>query len=139
MEIFLLVGFIVGTLLIIFGHEGARLVSNGGVLFSTKLNVVVWGEGRKYGYPCVKGELLTRHRCWLWPLFKKQQTVFFERVGAYDPTLSLADGELPAFQKEIERQLVDYHEAKDKEQERMDRLESRKAIVATVSKIKRNV
>lgn len=36
-------------------------------------------------------------------------------------------------------QLVDYHEAKDKEQERMDRLESRKAIVATVSKIKRNV
>ena len=29
--------------------------------------------------------------------------------------------------------------AKDKEQERMDRLESRKAIVATVSKIKRNV
>lgn len=67
------------------------------------------------------------------------RSVFFERVGAYDPTLSLADGELPAFQKEIERQLVDYHESKDKEQECMDRLESRKAIVATVSKIKRNV
>ena len=29
--------------------------------------------------------------------------------------------------------------AKDKEQERMDRLESRKAIVASVSKSKRNV
>ena len=60
-------------------------------------------------------------------------------VGAYDPALSLADGELPAFQQEIERKLVAYHEAKDKEQERMDRIESRKAIVASVSKSKRNV
>ena len=51
----------------------------------------------------------------------------------------MADGELPAFQQEIERKLVAYHEAKDKEQERMDRLESRKAIVASVSKSKRNV
>ena len=47
MGIFLLVGFIVGTLLITFVHEGARLVSNGGLLFSTKLNVVVWEEYRK--------------------------------------------------------------------------------------------
>ena len=60
-------------------------------------------------------------------------------VGAYDPALSLADGELPAFQQEIERKLVAYHEAKDKEQERMDRLEPRKAIVASISKSKRNV
>ena len=60
-------------------------------------------------------------------------------VGAYDPTLSLADGELPAFQQEIERKLVAYHEAKDKEQERMDRIESRKAIVASISKSKRSV
>ena len=32
-----------------------------------------------------------------------------------------------------------FSEAKDKEQERMDRLESRKAIVSTVSKSKRGV
>ena len=142
MEIFFLAMLVIGVVLYIVAQFCARLIGYSSwesAIFSTKLDVVSWGEGYKYGCAYVRGELLTTHRCWLWPSLKKQQTVFFLRTSVNSPTITLADGELPALRQEIERQLVAYHDAKDKEQERMDRIESRKAIVASVSKSKRNV
>lgn len=66
MATFLFVVFVVGILSFIVVQLCARLIhhnSRESIVFSTKLDVVSWEEGYKYGCSYVKGELLTTHRC----------------------------------------------------------------------------